>query len=194
MNRDRTAAVRHPGWTFTLTTGVLVAMTLFGFLSRAAHAEELAVGDAAPGFELMDQNSETQRLADYRGEWVVLYFYPKDDTPGCTTEACNFRDDIHQLQDMGAQVLGVSLDSMESHKEFAEKYHLPYPLLADREGKVARKYGALFDFGPVEFAKRHTFIIDPEGQIARIYRDVKPKTHSDEVIATLSELKGGENG
>jgi peroxiredoxin Q/BCP len=189
MNRDRTAAVRHPGWIFTVTTGVLVAMTLFGFLSRAAHAEELAVGDAAPGFELMDQNNETQQLADYRGEWVVLYFYPKDDTPGCTTEACNFRDDIHQLQDMGARVLGVSLDSMESHKEFAEKYHLPYPLLADRKGAVARKYGALFDFGPVEFAKRHTFIIDPEGNIARIYRDVKPKTHSDEVIEALKGLK-----
>jgi peroxiredoxin Q/BCP len=170
--------------------GVIVALGLFG-LSGKGRAGALAVGDPAPAFELEDQNGESRRLADYRGQWVVLYFYPKDDTPGCTTEACNFRDDVPRLRQLGARVLGVSLDSRASHAEFAEAYHLPFPLLADRDGEVARAYGAYFGLGPLRFAKRHTFIIDPDGRIARIYRDVKPASHSDEVVAAVMALQGG---
>ena len=122
------------------------------------------------------------------GRWLVLYFYPKDDTPGCTTEACEFRDDIHILKKMGVSVAGVSLDDVKSHQEFAEKYHLPFALLSDARGEVARRYGALTSFGFVKFAKRHTFIIDPEGNIAKIYRSVSPRRHSEEVIADLRDL------
>jgi peroxiredoxin Q/BCP len=167
--------------------GVIVALGLFRLTSN-----ELAEGDAAPAFALADQDGETRRLADYRGQWVVLYFYPKDDTPGCTAEACNFRDDVPRLRQLGAQVLGVSLDSRKSHAAFAEEHHLPFPLLADRDGEVARAYGAYFGLGPLRFAKRHTVIIDPEGRIARLYRQVKPASHSDQVVAAVAELQGKE--
>jgi peroxiredoxin Q/BCP len=149
---------------------------------------DVQTGDMAPGFQLMDQNGETHNLARYRGQWLVLYFYPKDDTPGCTKEACEFRDDHDRLADMGVVLLGVSTDDIESHQAFAEKYHLPFPLLSDAQGEVAKHYGSLWQLGPIRFAKRHSFIIDPEGRIAHIYRDVSPKTHSDEVIAQLQAL------
>ncbi|MEF8793084.1 peroxiredoxin [Thiohalorhabdus sp.] len=147
------------------------------------------VGGAAPGFELVDQDGELRRLADYRGQWLVLYFYPKDDTPGCTTEACNFRDDVPRLRRMETRVLGVSVDSRNSHAAFAEEHHLPFPLLSDRDGEVARAYGSYVGLGPIRFAKRNTFIIDPDGSIARIYRKVKPATHSDEVVTAVAELQ-----
>jgi peroxiredoxin Q/BCP len=159
-------------------------------LSRAAAEETLNAGEMAPEFSLVDQHGDTRALADYRGEWVVLYFYPKNDTPGCTTEACAFRDDYFMLRERGARVLGVSLDSAESHAAFAEKYGLPFPLLADTEGEVARAYGSLWGIWPLRFAKRHTFIVDPDGRIARIYREVKPKTHSAQVLTDLKALQG----
>ena len=150
---------------------------------------ELKVGDAAPAFELFDQYKNTHKLSDYVGKWVVLYFYPKDDTPGCTTEACNFRDDIFRIRALDTEVLGVSLDSAESHAKFAEKHGLPFPLLSDHEAEVADKYGCLTAMGPLKFAKRHTFIIDPLGKLARIYRQVKPKQHARQVIADLRQLQ-----
>lgn len=159
---------------------------MWPFTARAA---DLAPGASAPAFELVDQNGRVQRLEDYRGRWVVLYFYPKNDTPGCTTEACAFRDDILELQALGAKLLGVSLDDAASHARFAEKYGLPFPLLADVGGTVAQAYGSLFSLGPLRFAKRHTFIVDPEGRLARIYRDVDPALHSDQVIADLRALQ-----
>ena len=161
-----------------------VAMIGFG----PARAAELAIGDPAPDFSLLDQHGEMHELEKYRGRWLVLYFYPKDDTPGCTTEACEFRDDIHILKRMDVSVVGVSLDDVDSHQEFAEKYHLPFTLLSDADGEVARRYGALTSLGFIKFAKRHTFIIDPAGRIARIYRSVNPRRHSDEVIADLKAL------
>ena len=154
-----------------------------------ALAAELKPGDEAPGFELLDQHSKSHKLSDYAGQWLVLYFYPKDDTPGCTTEACEFRDDVFILRRMDVALLGVSTDDVASHKEFAEKYHLPFSLLSDARGEVARRYGSLTSLGPLKFAKRHTFVIDPDGRIARVYRDVKPKTHSDQIIADLEELR-----
>lgn len=145
-------------------------------------------GEQAPDFRLQDQNGNWHSLEDYRGQWVVLYFYPKDDTPGCTTEACNFRDDIYRYRAQGAAVLGVSLDDVESHQAFAEKYELPFPLLADTEHDAARKYDVLTTLGPLKFAKRETFLVDPEGRIARHYEDVDPQTHAQEVLADLAEL------
>jgi thioredoxin-dependent peroxiredoxin len=162
-----------------------ISLGLFPFTQAVA---ELKIGDPAPGFELIDQNGELQSLEAYRGNWVVLYFYPKDDTPGCTTEACRFRDDYLRLSEMGARVLGVSTDDLSSHQTFSEKYHLPFPLLSDAKGEVASRYGALFKIGPLRFAKRHSFIIDPQGRLADIYRDVSPKHHSSEIIARLGVL------
>jgi peroxiredoxin Q/BCP len=146
-------------------------------------------GDTAPAFDLVDQYMKPHRLSDYSGRWVVLYFYPKDDTPGCTTEACNFRDDIFKIRELGAEVIGVSLDSAESHAKFAEKHGLPFPLLADTEGKVAEQYECITTFAGFRVARRHTFIIGPDGRFAKIYTDVDPKTHSQEVITDLKNLQ-----
>jgi peroxiredoxin Q/BCP len=156
-----------------------------------AHAmkKELQIGDPAPDFSLVDQNGKMQHLSAYRKHWVVLYFYPKDDTPGCTREACSFRDDYLKLAKLNAEILGISIDNAESHAAFASKYHLPFPLLADSDGKIANAYGSYFSFGPLKFARRHTFIIDPSGKIARIYRKVKPGEHSDQVMQDLVDLQ-----
>lgn len=170
-----------------------VAGLLAALLVVNARAAELEVGTVAPAFTLNDQENTPHRLEDYRGRWVVLYFYPKDDTPGCTTEACNFRDDLPKLRALGVQILGMSVDSTESHAKFASKYKLPFPLLADEGGVVAKSYGALWSLGPVKFAKRHTFIIDPEGKVARVYRDVKPEQHSGEIMRDLATLQGTKN-
>jgi peroxiredoxin Q/BCP len=166
--------------------GLAGLLTLFGL--HTAQAAGLDIGQPAPGFTLNDQAGNSVRLDDYRGRWVVLYFYPKDDTPGCTTEACNFRDDQPSLRKMNVQILGVSLDDSASHAQFAEKYRLPFPLLTDGSGEVTKRYGALTSFGPFKFAKRQTFLIDPEGRIAKIYRDVKASTHSREIQQDLKAL------
>lgn len=152
---------------------------------------ELTVGSPAPDFILGDQHGKTHSLANYRGQWIVLYFYPKDDTPGCTTEACQLRDDYRGLTKLGAEILGVSVDNAESHAEFSKKHSLPFPLLADNEGHLAKQYNALWGVWPLRFAKRHTFIIDPNGNIAKIYRKVEPAAHSKELIADLQGLQAG---
>lgn len=159
-------------------------------LAGSARATDtLAAGQPAPDFSLPDQDGRTRRLAEWRGKWLVLYFYPKNDTPGCTTEACNFRDDWLQLQELGAEVVGVSVDTSDSHAAFARKYKLPFPLLADARGEVAARYGALSDWMVVKMAKRQTFIIDPQGRIARIYRSVDADQHSAEVVTDLRRLQ-----
>jgi peroxiredoxin Q/BCP len=154
-----------------------------------APAATLEAGQAAPDFVLPDQDGKTRKLADWRGKWLVLYFYPKNDTPGCTTEACNFRDDWLLLQELGAAVVGVSVDTSASHAAFAQKYKLPFPLLADAQGEVAARYGALSDWVVYKFAKRQTFIVDPQGRIARIYRSVDSDKHSAEIVADLKQLR-----
>lgn len=154
-----------------------------------ACASGLAPGQAAPAFRLPDQSGVMHSLSDYRGRWVVLYFYPKDDTPGCTEEACRFRDDILRLEEMGAQVLGASLDDRDSHAKFADKHNLQFPLLSDAGGAVAASYGSLRNLGILKVAHRHTFIIDPDGRIAKVYRKVSPKDHSDQIIGDLKELQ-----
>ena len=154
----------------------------------------MEVGTLAPDFALPDQEGRTHRLSDYRGRWVVLYFYPKDDTPGCTKEACGFRDQMGSLKALDAVVLGVSADDVESHKRFAEKYGLNFPLLADPERKVIGAYGAWGTknlYGKeVEGVLRQTFLIDPEGRIAKVWRKVSPEGHALEVAEALKALRG----
>jgi len=158
------------------------------FFSLNSHAE-LALNGAAPAFDLYDQDNKRHQLADYSGKWLVLYFYPKDDTPGCTKEACNFRDDIYHIRESNAEVIGVSTDNVESHAEFVKKYSLPFALLSDKDAIVAKSYGAAWKLGPLSIAKRHSFIISPEGRLVKIYRKVDPKTHSEQIIADLKSLQ-----
>lgn len=147
----------------------------------------LQVGDTAPELKLKDQNGNLVFLRDFAGKkWVVLYFYPKDDTPGCTKEACSFRDESHRLERFNVQVLGVSVDNRESHQAFARKLKLSFPLLADPDRKVTKTYGALAFY---RLAKRMTFIIDPEGTIRKVFSQVNPKTHVEEVVTALEELQ-----
>lgn len=164
------------------------ALVLLG--SRAARGETPKTGQAAPAFVLQDQAGRRHALSDHAGSWLVLYFYPKDDTPGCTRQACSFRDDLTQLEKLGARVVGVSVDDSASHARFAQKYNLPFPLLADRDGAVAKRYGALTDLGLVRYAKRYTFLIDPRGIIARTYLSVDTSRHSQDIIDDLRVLVG----
>jgi len=147
------------------------------------------VGQSAPDFRLQDQNGKWHTPADHRGRWLVLYFYPKDFTPGCTTEVCTFRDDIAKLRQAGADVVGVSLDDVKSHAEFAAKYHVPFPLLSDADSKTAQAYGVLTSKLGFKYARRTTFLIDPQGKIAKIYQDVDPEKNSAQVLADLNTLK-----
>ena len=166
-----------------ITVSVMALLLTASSSSIAA----LKVGDKAPNFSLQDQNNITHTLSDYEGQWVVLYFYPKDDTPGCTTQACDFRDAVKRIIASKAVVFGLSLDSVASHKLFAEKYNLPFSLLADETGEVSELYDSLRKL--LGYAKRNTFIVDPKGNIAKIYLSVDPKTHSEMVLSDLSSLQ-----
>ncbi|SFR92173.1 peroxiredoxin Q/BCP [Dyella sp. OK004] len=146
-------------------------------------------GQAAPDFRLQDQNGKWHTAAEHRGHWLVLYFYPKDFTPGCTTEVCTFRDDIAKLRQAGADVVGVSLDDVKSHAEFAAKYKVPFPLLADSEHKMSEAYGVLTSKMGMHYAKRTTFLVDPQGKVAKVYQDVDPEKNSAQVLADLAALK-----
>jgi len=165
----------------------VIAASLLVVVAKAA-GESPAVGSQAPEFKLQDQDGAWHNLSDYRGSWLALYFYPRDDTPGCTTEACNFRDSKFAYEAIGAKVVGVSVDDVESHKAFEEKYKLPFTLLADPEGKTCAEYGVLRDYKLAKIAARQTFIIDPDGNIAKHYEDVDPETHSSEVLADLERM------
>jgi len=170
-----------------ITAATLLAVVL-SFTSAGLANNQVKVGDAAPEFELSDQHGQLHSLEDYRDQWVVLYFYPKDDTPGCTTEACAFRDNIFAYKELNAQILGVSLDDLESHKAFAEEYGLPFPLLADVEGLAATSYGVKTRMLGMTVAKRQTFIIGPDGIIAKHYEKVDPDEHSAQVLVDLKKL------
>jgi len=173
---------------------VMVVLVVFASLlvARAARAGELpVVGQPAPDFNLPDQEGKMRTLQEFRGKWLVLYFYPKDDTPGCTKEACAFRDDLNQITELGAQVVGVSVDDTESHAEFAKKYHLPFPLLADKTTETADRYGALMNLVFMKVARRYTFLIDPQGNIGKIYLTVETSRHSQQIIDDLKILTQG---
>ena len=163
-------------------------------LSLSAYAASPTVNSIAPGFKLQDQNGDWHSLSDYKGQWVALYFYPKDDTPGCTTQACSFRDNIFAFKNEGAVILGVSVDDVSSHKEFAEKHGLPFTLLADSEKTVAKEYGVLKSYaGLVKIARRDTFLIDPQGRIAKHYESVDPEENSKIVLRDIKALKAASN-
>jgi peroxiredoxin Q/BCP len=147
------------------------------------------VGSVAPEFTLNSQEGTPVSLKDYRGQWVVLYFYPKDFTSGCTIEAHNFQRDQPLYQQKKVVVLGVSVDSADSHKQFCAKEGLNFKLLADTDHTVSSAYGSLTNLGLVKFAARHTFIINPEGKIAKVFTEVNPNKHSEEVLSALTELQ-----
>jgi peroxiredoxin Q/BCP len=168
----------------------LLCAFLLMLAAPACTAESPAVGNAAPDFRLQDQNGEWHELADYKGRWVAVYFYPKDDTPGCTTEACNFRDNMYQFEAIGASVVGISVDDVDSHKQFSDKYKLPFTLLADPTHEVSDAYGVLMDFKAMTLASRQSFLVNPEGVIARHYDEVDPESHTQQVLADIKSLGG----
>lgn len=152
----------------------------------------LAVGTIAPDFSLPDQNGEIHSLADYRGRYTLVYFYPKDDTPGCTKEACAIRDAWPEFEKIGAAVLGISTDPVASHKKFEAKYELPFTLLSDASKEVVNVYGVWgikkFMGRTYEGTHRVSFLINPEGVIQKVYDPVKPEVHADEVLADIKQL------
>lgn len=172
----------------TALLATTIGVLLLAFTPSGSATDQPLVGSMAPEFELFDQTGQLHSLEDYHGQWVVLYFYPKDETPGCTTQACEFRDNIFAFRDLNAQILGVSLDDVDSHREFAENHSLPFPLLADDSGRTADAYGVKTRMLGMTVAKRQTFIIDPDGNVAKHYETVEPGQHSEIVIADLKAL------
>ncbi len=166
---------------FPLIYLLLMAGMMIPALAQAGESK-VKVGDPAPDFSLADQNGTVRKLSDFRGQKVVLYFYPKDDTPGCTKEACNFRDNYQLYQSHNIAVLGVSYDSPKSHKQFAQKYNLPFILLSDTTKAVAKQYGAYRGLTRFLFPKRMTFLIDEKGIVVHIFENVNVTTHAVEVL------------
>ena len=158
---------------------------LFALALPVLAAAEPAVGAPAPAFRLQDQHAAWVSLADQKGKWLVVYFYPMDETPGCTTEACEFRDNIFAFRKLGVNVLGISVQDVASKKAFAEKHSLPFSVLADTDKSVAKAYGVLSIVG---YARRETFVIDPQGRVAKHYADVDPKEHSQQLLVDLQGL------
>lgn len=194
-----------------LTTTVPLVLLAFAATAAAqapAQSSKPTAGQMAPEFKLVDQDGKTHSLADYKGKWVVVYFYPKDQTPGCTTEACSFTENVFAFRKAGAQILGISVDDEASHKAFEkalatnakisaenqkaiEEHGLPFPLLADATMETAKKYGVLMTRGTMTIASRDTFLIDPAGKIAKHY-DVSPDKldgHSAELLADLAAMQ-----
>jgi peroxiredoxin Q/BCP len=170
-----------------------LALALAASLSvvRAARAADAvpAVGAPAPALTLTNSEGQKTSLADYRGKWVVLYFYPKDFTSGCTLEAHNFQRDLAKYEKANAVILGVSVDSAGSHKDFCAKEGLSFKLLSDPDAKVSAQYGSVMNLAVTKLSARNTFLIDPEGRIAKVFLDVKPAAHSEEVLAALATLQ-----
>ncbi len=171
------------------TMAALLALGGSSLSARAADASMPATGQAAPTFTLPSQDGSQISLDSFRGKWVVLYFYPKDMTPGCTIEAHNFQRDLPKFEADNAVILGVSVDDPNSHKQFCTKEGLTFRLLADPEHKVVDEYGSLGHYNQFTIAQRNTFLIDPQGKIAKVWTKVDPAHHSEEVLAALSELK-----
>jgi peroxiredoxin Q/BCP len=165
-------------------------LLLLGRLGCAA--DQPAVGEKAPAFSLPSQDGSTVPLAQTKGKWVVLYFYPKDFTSGCTVEAHNFQRDLAKYDKLNAVILGVSLDSVTSHKDFCAKEGLNFKLLSDADHAMTKAYGSLAKSGETEYAARNTFLIDPAGVVRKVYVKVNPSAHSDDVLADLATLQASK--
>jgi len=172
-----------------IVTAILGAAALAASVSVADAPSVPAVGAAAPEFTLTSNEGTPTKLADYRGKWVVLYFYPKDFTSGCTLEAQNFQRDLKKYETAGAVILGVSVDTAESHKEFCAKEKLNFKLLSDPGAKVSSEYGSVMDYDGRKLSARNTFVIDPQGKIAKEFMAVQVPNHSDDVLAALASLQ-----
>jgi peroxiredoxin Q/BCP len=177
----------------SLLTARNLLICLVAFLAMAGQGHTAdnppTTGAAAPNFTLNSQEGKPVSLQDFRGKWVVLYFYPKDFTGGCTMEAHNFQRDLTQYQQKNTVILGVSADTADSHKQFCTKEGLDFKLLADPDTKVISEYGSLMEYKGMKLAARHTFLINPDGVIAKEYMDVDPSTHSQELLAALTQLQ-----
>lgn len=168
---------------------IVIGAALFLWRMNAGADRNLPkAGEPASGFTLPDQNGKPRALDEFKGQWLVLYFYPRDDTPGCVEQAMRFRDAMRDLEGLGAAVCGVSVDDSASHAAFARKYNLPFALLADRNGEVATRYGSLRNFGVVKFAKRNTFLVDPQGKVAKVYLGVNAGRNAQDVSEDLKKL------
>ena len=211
----RTRALRVSPIQILLGAAVLALVALAVSAAAPAAIDGLAArpvaGDVAPAFSLVDQNGKTHKLSDYKGKWVVVYFYPKDQTPGCTTQACQFTENVFAFSKAGAQILGISVDDEASHKAFekalstnakisaenqkqVQEHGLPFPLLADATMETAKRYGVLIQRGTMTMASRETFLINPDGKIAKHY-DVTPDKldgHSADLLADIAAMKGGK--
>jgi peroxiredoxin Q/BCP len=168
---------------------VAAAITAVAFQPFSSPGDMPPAGVAAPTFKLMTNEGKEASLADFKGQWVVLYFYPKDFTSGCTLEARNFQRDLAKYEAAKAVILGVSIDTAESHKEFCAKEGLNFKLLSDTDAKVSGDYGSVMDYNGTKLSARNTFIIDPTGKIAKVFVKVSPAGHSEEVLAALAELQ-----
>lgn len=164
-----------------------IALTI-GFSALASNAP--TVGTPAPDFTLNSQESKAVSLHDFKGKWVVLYFYPKDFTSGCTVEAHNFQRDLPQYEQKNAVIIGVSVQDEDSHQKFCTKEGLSFKLLADTKQEVSTEYDSVMTYNGAKFSARHTFLIDPQGKVQKVWLEVKPDKHSEEVLATLSQLQG----
>ena len=167
----------------------LLVITSIAAMPWTSPGEVPAAGTAAPTFKLVTNEGKEASLSDFKGKWVVLYFYPKDFTSGCTLEAHNFQRDIAKYGAANAVILGVSVDTAESHKSFCAKEGLNFKLLADIGGKVSEQYGSTMEYNGATYSARNTFIIDPQGKIAKVFVKVSPAGHSEEVLAALATLQ-----
>lgn len=175
---------------FLVIIGLLIWLWRSKSANKSSDGGLPLVGQPAPGFYLPDTRGHRHRLSDYRGRWLVLYFYPKADTPGCTRQSCKFRDDWQSFQQMGVALAGISADAPAANAAFALKFHLPFPLFSDTGGAFARQYGAWMNLGITGFPRRYTYLIDPDGRIAKVYTDVSVSEHSQEVLTDLKRLTG----
>ena len=172
-----------------LLLALLLAGAMTAVMSTTAATDQPAVGTIAPDFSLTNNEGKQTSLKDYRGRWVVLYFYPKDFTSGCTLEAHNFQRDLAKYEKMKAVILGVSIDTAESHKQFCAKEGLSFKLLSDPDAKVSAQYGSTMEYKGAKLSARNTFIIDPEGKVVKVFTEVKPGAHSEEVLSALASLQ-----